>query len=1048
MSHARSSREPGASLALAHATAASSDVASAQLLTSQLPGTSQPQPPCLACQTSVTVDAAEASGDPVELARSLNQQGHSLQDSGDFMGAIACYNSCLDVSKKVEPAMAQRIELAVLGNIGACHQQLHPELNQLDDAINCFTQAVDLSKEVGDGLTTARMTYELGRTRNMRGEYKDALASLEHALFLSIKCGSRKIEGDCRTVLGPLLTKLGRADEAIAHQSIAVAISDELEHPAAVRVARLADLGVALSLSCQHAKAVEQLLHALHVAKSVQETLDSAIVLLLQDALANAYLGVGMYEKACAVLLQVLETSRSDRNVQRTMSALKNLAQTHTYLQQYDAAVDFQAERLEILLMDDAPSRDATVSALSGLGHACRRAGRLDEALQHFTQAFDRSQGDNMLQAECLEDLASIYSRLARHQDAVQAVSQALSYYAGGTGLRNREARCLSMLGGLYSQQSPKLGFTHQKQALQIYRETGNLDCVALLLLQMAVSLTRPFDMTERTQLQECSKHSSEVETTTLGPREQACEEALELLQEAESVFDSMWTAFETDEQRVAFGDIEQVRGTSHEQQLLLAAMVRHGAALEVAERARARSFEVLLAQQRLGHGATPSTTAIAAPLRYDALVAVAGRLSLTIIVFSLVMGHGGNEQLLTWVLRGCGGAALIMNRIDIPPAERSLTQLIELTRRTIGARARHGEVAGRSAPELADCLAPAPPLVDEAALAKALSRNRSHPAETGRERDIAELSYSNDDADDSGITANQGCIAADTLTTELLRRCHELLIAPLGLVDGESLLLVPDRDLFALPFAALLSPDGTHLIERHSLRITPSVGTVIELEARAAARDRSAEPTALVVGNPTFGTLRRWAKPLPSAELEARNVCSQLSGTDAYKERVVSLVGDEATKAAVVEAMGSSDIIHLATHGEPGSVLLGGATHAEGVLSMAEVQCLKLNARLVVLSECDSFRGKLTADGVIGITRAFVAAGALSLVASLWKVDDDATKELMERFYSRLLSYNKVAGKATGEAAAAMQGAMVSMIHDGKWSVLEWAAFVVYGII
>merc|ERR1712023_525900 len=70
----------------------------------------------------------------------------------------------------------------------------------------------------------------------------------------------------------------------------------------------------------------------------------------------------------------------------------------------------------------------------------------------------------------------------------------------------------------------------------------------------------------------------------------------------------------------------------------------------------------------------------------------------------------------------------------------------------------------------------------------------------------------------------------------------------------------------------------------------------------------------------------------------------------------------------------------------------------------MGEVQGLELRARLVVLSECDSFRGKLTADGVIGITRAFVAAGALSLVASLWKVDDGATRELMERFYRRLL--------------------------------------------
>ena len=780
--------------------------------------------------------AADTPGDSVELARSLNQQGHSLQDSGDFVGAIACYKNCLDVSKKVEPAMAQRIELAVLGNVGACHQQL----NQLDDAVKCFSQAVDLSKAMDAGSTSAQMTYELGRTHQMRGEYKDALATLEHALLLSLQCGSRKTEGNCSIALGSVLNKLGRADEAIAHQKIAVAISDELEHPAAVRVAHLADLGASLSRSCQHAKAIEQLLHALDVAQSARETLDGGKVLLLQDALAYAYLGAGMYEKACAVLLEVLATSRSEGNVQRTMSALNTLALTHAYLQQYDAAVGRQEERLKLLLMDDSPPRDATVNALSGLGNACRRAGRLNEALQHFTHAFDRSQGDDMLQAGCSEDLASIYSRLGRHQDAVQAASQALSYYAG-TGQRNREAGCLSRVGELYSQQSPELGLPHQKKALQIYRETGNLDCVALLLLKMAVSLTRPFDMTIRSTLEDCSKQSAKVESVTLGPREQACEEALELLQEAENVFDSMWTAFETDDKRVAFGDIEPVRGISHEQQLLLAAMARHGAALEVAERARARSFEVLLAQQRLGRGTTPAPTAVAAPLRCDALVACAARLSLTVVIFSLVKGREGNEQLLAWVLRGSGGdAALRTNWIDIPPAEQSLTQLVELTRRKIGARARHGVGS--------------PPLADEAALAEALGRSRSHDAESSWTRDLAEMGSTDDADDDCGTTANQECIA-NTPTTELLRRCHELLIAPLGLLDGEPLLLVPDRDLFALPFAALLSPEGKHLIERHSLRIAPSIGTVIELEARAAARDQPAEPTALVVGNPTFGT-------------------------------------------------------------------------------------------------------------------------------------------------------------------------------------------------
>jgi hypothetical protein len=99
------------------------------------------------------------------------------------------------------------------------------------------------------------------------------------------------------------------------------------------------------------------------------------------------------------------------------------------------------------------------------------------------------------------------------------------------------------------------------------------------------------------------------------------------------------------------------------------------------------------------------------------------------------------------------------------------------------------------------------------------------------------------------------------------------------------------------------------------------------------------------------------------------------------------------------------------------------------------------------VLSECDSFRGELRSDGVIGISRTFLAAGARALVASIWPVDDEATCELMQRFYSKLFK------EAAGDAAVALQGAMISMLRErtrggqARFSILQWAAFVVYGL-
>ena len=91
------------------------------------------------------------------------------------------------------------------------------------------------------------------------------------------------------------------------------------------------------------------------------------------------------------------------------------------------------------------------------------------------------------------------------------------------------------------------------------------------------------------------------------------------------------------------------------------------------------------------------------------------------------------------------------------------------------------------------------------------------------------------------------------------------------------------------------------------------------------------------------------------------------------------------------------------------------------------------------MLSACDTFRGELRTDGVVGIARSFLAAGASSLGVSLWPVDDAATKELMALFYDRYA--------AGDDAAAAMRGAMRAMIEAKRWSPKQWAAFVVYGL-
>ncbi|MDF5729714.1 MAG: CHAT domain-containing protein, partial [Rhizonema sp. PD38] len=157
--------------------------------------------------------------------------------------------------------------------------------------------------------------------------------------------------------------------------------------------------------------------------------------------------------------------------------------------------------------------------------------------------------------------------------------------------------------------------------------------------------------------------------------------------------------------------------------------------------------------------------------------------------------------------------------------------------------------------------------------------------------------------------------------------------------------------------------------------------------------------------------------------------------------------IGEQATKAAVEQQMVGAQIIHLATHGLldelsepgiPGAVALAPSGKDNGLLSANEVLNLHLNANLVVLSACDTGRGRITGDGVIGLSRSFIAAGTPSVIVSLWEVPDGpSTASLMLEFY-RQLEHNP-------DKASALRQAMLNTMKaysDPK----DWAGFFLIG--
>jgi tetratricopeptide (TPR) repeat protein len=264
--------------------------------------------------------------------------------------------------------------------------------------------------------------------------------------------------------------------------------------------------------------------------------------------------------------------------------------------------------------------------------------------------------------------------------------------------------------------------------------------------------------------------------------------------------------------------------------------------------------------------------------------------------------------------------------------------------------------------------------------------------------------------------------------TADALPGLRRRIIEPLGLADGIRRVIVsPDGALAHVPFSALF-PD------RDVLHV-PSATTWGFLRGEAGPPGEA----VLALGNPDYGT-RADLRALPASADEAKAVGD------------VVLLGDAATEGGLRESLAKRErwrALHLACHGlvDPehpllSSLALTAGAEDDGLLSSLEVFGLRIPADLVVLSACETARGKVyRSEGVMGFTRAFLYAGAPRVIVSLWKVDDRATRALMTRFYE-LWKGGEV------PAAEALRRAQEHVRAQKGWEhPYFWAAWQLWGL-
>ncbi len=286
---------------------------------------------------------------------------------------------------------------------------------------------------------------------------------------------------------------------------------------------------------------------------------------------------------------------------------------------------------------------------------------------------------------------------------------------------------------------------------------------------------------------------------------------------------------------------------------------------------------------------------------------------------------------------------------------------------------------------------------------------------------------------------------------SDIARSAYDLLIGPAenDLTGIDTLCIIPDDILWEVPFQALQASDGTFLIERTSLHYSPSISVLSEANRRPKRSDSS----LLALGNPVADTdaLEQSRQlhtelrfdPIPESETEVTAI-----GRWYEPDRRAIFFGSEAKESLLKTRGRDYSVIHLATHGVFDNlnplysylILARDGAGDDGLLETREVIDLDLNADLVVLSACETARGKIGAgEGVIGMSWAFFAAGCRTTLVTQWKVNSDSTSKLMTVFY-RELSQGR--NKAQALRAAALElGKQAGYRHP-----FYWAPFIAVG--
>ena len=901
-------------------------------------------------------------------------------------------------------------------------------LGNFGKALEQYLQELALTKILGDRALEAQALQSAGGAYSRVGQPDKALAMLEPALEIQKELGDRRAQAITLNGLAFAYFSIGQTQKALERLEECLPLRRMVADRAG-EAYTLHSIGTIYLSLAEQQKALEYFNQALPLWRAVGQRNGEGVTL---NNTGMVYSALGQPQKALEYLERAMSTRREIGDRAGEAASLNNLAHVYGLMGQSRKSIEYLTKAIEIFRASHDRSGEAV--ALTNIGTAYRALGDKNKALEYHSQALaiNRETKDQLELGVSLNNLAATYREMGNFPKSLECYEEALPLLRAA-GDRLQEGSVLSGMGSVYlSMGQPEKAFecASQSQALLHSIQARQQESAALYLLARV----------------ERSRGHLEV--------------ALERINAATDLAETLRSDVAAEELRSSY--FATVREQFELRIDLLMSLHRQqpsagfdAAALETSERARARGLLDLLAESHADLREGIDATVLERERMLESRLSAKADRQVRLLAGKHTPEMASATEKEIHDLTGQYQQVRAEIRSQ-SPHYAALTQPRSLTAAEIQR----------------DLLDPETVLFEYW-----LGEERSFVWEVTKDSLRSYELPKRATLEASAREAYARLSAAGETEGKTIAAVSRMLLEPVAAHLGKKrLVIVSEGALQYLPFAALQDPRTSRpLLAEHEVVNLPSASTLAIL--RRELRGRKPAPRMLaVLADPVFRAddsrvtgMKEAGADSPGGEQLQRSAgesgltgFARLRGSRREAESIAALVPSSSTlraldfqasrATATSPDLGRYRILHFATHSllnsqhpELSGLVLSLVDERgraqNGFLQAHEIYNLKLNADLTVLSACQTALGhEIRSEGIIGITRGFMYAGVPRVVASLWKVPDQATAELMKVFYQGVL-VRKLA------PAAALRQAQLALSKDPDYThPYYWAGFALQG--